>query len=404
MFRGLKRSFVAALLIFQSHLTQALAAEANPSPSSWPQKMRSIEKVFQELLIDLNSDERFTSPKNFKRIEKNSKTLSELAHTLKSKEGKSPDLDPSIQLIASLFAEEADHAYQTLRTGQRPYARKVLKSMSNYCVACHTRSNGGPSFQFIAAKTNPLIDSLKGSEKATYFSAVRQFDQAIAEYEKVIRDSEYLKKQPFEWERALRSELAILVRVKKDPDLALKLIEQASQMKLLPYFMKELISDWKKSLLAWKAEKPANLKNEEDYFQEANRLINLAKAAQKYPVDQSADIYYLRATSVLHDQLGLAPNGNRFTEGLYLVGICYEVLQNMNLNEMHEYYYQACIVKSPHTEQARKCYQNYEESIYLAYTGSSGTHIPHRIKEKLNQLELTSLPQTLKPFEKSEIK
>ena len=89
---------------------------------------------------------------------------------------------------------------------------------------------------------------------------------------------------------------------------------------------------------------------------------------------------------------------------VFLVGMSYEVLQNMNLNEMHEFYYQACILKSPHTEQARKCYQSYEESIYLAYTGSSGTHIPTQIKEKLNELEIASIPQLSKPFEKSELK
>ena len=74
------------------------------------------------------------------------------------------------------------------------------------------------------------------------------------------------------------------------------------------------------------------------------------------------------------------------------------------VHQMHEFYYQACIVRTPHTDQARKCYQKYEESIYLAYTGSSGTHIPSRVREKLNQLELASLPQSPKPFEKSELK
>ncbi len=383
--------------------TIGIAKESTPTQKTWPEKMRSIEKVFQELLVDLNSDERFNSPKNFKKIKKNVETLSKLAHTLKSKEANAPDMDPSIQLIAHLFAEETDHAYQTLMSGQRPYARKVLKSMTNYCIACHTRSNSGPSFEFVAARSHPLVETLKTLEKANYFAAIRQFDQAITEYEKIVLDAQYVSQHPFEWEKALRAELAILVRVKKSPEQALKLIEQTSKLKGVPFFMKEISSDWKKSLQAWKAEKPTTLKTEEDHFQEANRLMALAKATQKYPVDRSADIFYLRATSVLHDQLGIAPQGKRFTEGLYLVGICYEVLQDMDLNEMHEFYYQACIMKSPHTEQARKCYQNYEESIYLAYTGSSGTHIPRAVKDKLNQLEMTSLPESPKPFEKLEI-
>jgi hypothetical protein len=391
--RGLKHpAFYWVLFVALS--SAPLKANADESTgAAWPSKMRGIEKVFQELLIDLNSDERFNSPKNFKKIEQNAARLAKLAHSLKSKEVQSPDLDPSIQLIASLFAEEADHAYLTLTSGYRPYARKTLRAMTTYCVACHTRSNSGPSFQFISSnQTTPLIESLKNVEKADYFASVRQFDRALAEYDQIIQDVKYSAENPFEWEKAVRSALAISVRVKKDPNHALAIINHALATPKIPYFLKDQAAQWKQSLEAWKSEKSVKLTSENEYYAEASRLVVAAKAKQKFPADRSADIIYLRASSAVHDLLGFAPNGKLAADGLYLAGLCYEVLDNMNLNEMNEFYYLSCILKAPHSERSRECFRSYESSVYFGYTGSSGTHLPEKVRERLDRLDLMSNP------------
>ncbi len=404
---GLKCSVAckSVFLILSALPVYALGGEvpAKHTVNTWPEKMRGIEKTFTELLIDLNSDERFNSPKNAKKIEKNVEKLSKLAHSLNGKDVQSPDLDPSIQLIAKLFADETDQAYLTLTSGYRGYARKSLKGLTTYCLACHTRSNSGPSFQFTASNSAPLIDSLKSLDKADYLASVRQFDRALEEYQRLIQDEKFAKETPFEWEKAIRSSLALSVRVKKDADLALKIVELTLKSPRVPYFLKEQATAWKQSLTAWKAEKPAQLKYEEDYFREAKRLSEAAKAAQKYPTDRSADMLYLRATSAVHDLLGFSPNGKYAADGLYLAGVAYEVLGNMNLNEMHEFYYLSCIYKVPHTEKARQCFRNYEESVYFGYTGSSGTHLPEKVRSRLDQLDLISNPVELKTKPNSQL-
>lgn len=365
-------------------------------PAAWNEKMRALESVLNRLLIDISSDERFGDKKNFKAIEKNANQLASLAHSIRSKADAPPDKDLSVQLIGSDFATEAAQAAKTLAAGHRAYARVMLGSMTNYCIACHTRSGNGPQFQ--ASKVNPELEKLTPLARGKYFIATRNFDQALGEFSKISTDEEKAALQPFEYERAIRAGLSVAIRVKRDPDLALKLVESALKNAKAPYYFKEKAGEWKKSLLAWKAEKPFSSSDPEKLFDEANRLVALAKSAQKYPADRSADMIYLRASGVLHELLALSPKGAMAANALYLAGLTYEVLDDYGVKDFGEFYFRACIQNSPHTEISRACYRHYEESVYFGYTGSGGTFVPYDVRARLNGLELLSMPPPeLKP-------
>ena len=395
--RGLGWSGALILMLFG--IASAVSPTSNASQTktdSWHQKMRAIELTFQELLIDLSSSERFNNPKNFKKIEKNAEKFSKFAHELTSNDTSSPDADPSIQLIASQFAQEANHAYKTLTWGHRAYARSLLKSMTGYCIACHTRSKGS-SFQNMPL--SPALQSLNSLEKGDFFASTRQFDRALEEYEKIIGNAGSADRRPFDWEKAVRSGLAISIRVKNDPDRALSIVEQVLKTPQAPYYFKEQATQWLASLKSWKAEPSAKANTEKGHYVLAVRLLADAKSLQKYPADRSADVLYLRASSAVHDLMSFAPNGSHSTEALYMAGLCYEVLHDLNLWDIHEYYYLACIGKSPHTSQARECFKHYEQSVYLGFTGSNGVHLPTEIRAKLNQLNQLSSP--LKEIEKA---
>jgi cytochrome c553 len=381
-------------LIATSVLTALLplAAHAAPAPESrsWQAKMRDLERTLQEMLIDVSSDERFNSPKNFKRIERNAEKLASLALELKSRKGASPDADPSIPLIARQFAEDAGHASRALAWGHRAYARDQLRSMTGYCIACHTRSGGGPSFQSLV--TAPAAEGLRGADRGDYFAAVRQFDRALEEYDRVISDSKIADEKSEQWERAVRAGLAIAIRVKKDPDRAASIVDRVLAAPQTALFFKENATSWKNQLTAWKKEPGTHPQTEEGYYVRAMRLISEAKAAQEYPMDRSADVLYLRASAAVHDLMTFAPNGAHATDALYLAGICYEVLDGLNLWDAHEFYYLACILKSPHTERARQCFRRYQESVHFGYTGSGGTHLPSDVRERLQELEGLAKP------------
>jgi hypothetical protein len=142
----------------------------------------------------------------------------------------------------------------------------------------------------------------------------------------------------------------------------------------------------KTSIESWRSEAPRVPQTEEGLHAELMRLMKHAHDAQKYPADRSADIDYLRALSVAHELLRIAPNGKYADEVLLMTGICYEVLSPVNLEDLHEIYYEACVRRVPHTNVAESCYRRFEQSTFFDYTGSAGTHIPRDVREKLLEL------------------
>lgn len=370
--------------------TDNKSSQSTHTSSNWSQKMQGLSKTLAELMTDLASDTRFDAPANKKKIEGHAKTLANLAHDLNKKNINKPDLDPSVVILSQLFSDEAENAYQELKRGHRDYARDRLRSLTGYCIACHTRTQSGP--QFADSHLNPTTDKLSTYEKAEFFAATRQFDKAFQEYQNIVEDEMAPTRRSLEWEKSARAALAIAVRVKKDPNLALKIVDRIIASKNAPYYFKQNAREWQKSIQDWQNEVPRKAQTEEGFRSEAMRLLAEAHNLQKYPMDHSGDVAYLRASAAVHDWMQMAKSGRNMNEAFLMAGICYEVLKPINLGELHEMYYEACIRQTPHTSTAELCYQRYEQSIHAGYTGSSGTNIPSGVKDKLSTLEALAHP------------
>lgn len=394
-------------ILFFSCVSAPLGVAADQSGSKaaeWRVKMKELEVTLQSLIADVTSDEKFSSPQNFKRIQKSAESLAKLAHDLNGKKVKALDhddgsgrdvADPSLKIIASLFADEASRAQKMLVYGNRSYARDLLRAMPGYCIACHSRNSAGPQFSSGWADPGPSSKTGQGMstlEKANFLAATRRFDQALDQYGQLVSSPVLPATSPFEWERAVRSSLAISIRVKRDPERAMAVVNEVLNAKKAPYFLKEQAQRWKESLIAWKAETPREAGTEEGLYTETVRLIAEAKSLQKYPADRSADVVFLRASASAHDLLSRATKGKRLADGLYLAGLTYEVLQGQNFWDLHQLYFLACIQEAPHTTLARQCFKHYEESVYSGYTGSAGTHIPAAIALKIQELDELSAP------------
>ena len=382
---------VAALVLSSAAMfvPNAHSADAAPKKKAWPSQMRELEKTLNDLLFDTSSDARFNDKKNFDTINKNAAKFAKLAGELNGKTAV-PDKDPSLRMIGEDFAKEAKYAASAMAAGHREYARVMYGSITGYCIACHTRNPTGP--QFTNFKVDSRLSGLKPLEKANYLAATRNFEPAFEEYEKVVKGGAVDSDTPFASERAVRGALGIAVRVKRDPDLALNLVDLVLKNAKTPFYLRERANQWKKSLLEWKAEKKKTGLSGEALYEEAIRVVGAAKATQKFPVDRSADVLYLRASSVVHDLLGTSMPGPLAAKANYLAGLCYEVLDDYGIRDFNEYYYMACIRADPHTVFARECYRRYEESVYFGYTGSSGTYVPADVRARLNEFELLSVP------------
>jgi hypothetical protein len=380
------RRFMLVLLI----LLLVPSSPAHAQSMAWKSRMAELKAALTKLLPDVISQQRFQDPKNAKSILENAKKLASLSHEMPDKE-KAPDADPSIALISGMFRDEVNRALRTLQTGNKAYARNVLRTIPNFCIACHTRS--GSEADLSSLKTQAPATLVGHLEKAEFYTATRQFDRALSEYETVLADPKAPKARQLEWERSVRHAIATAVRVKQDPDKALSIVDRVAALPDVPLFMKENAVQWQKTLNEWKAERSKKISTTEGLLAEAKNLISKAYAVQKYPADHSADIYYLRASAEAHELMRQNPSGTTLADGLYILGVSYEALQDLELWNLHDLYYEACIRKFPHTESAKNCYQRYEQSVYAGYTGSAGVSLPDDVARELGELKKASEPK-----------
>ena len=359
-------------------------------PVQWKKRMQSLYQSLTELLTDVCSDERYYDSKNATRIEREIKSISGFSHALNKNTKDTNQADPTLQLFSGFLASETSEAERSFRGGQKSYARDIFRAIPNHCLACHSRNASGPDFTSL-----PLEPSapLKPVEHAEFFAATRQFDRAVDSFQKVLRGQATPKSDSYELEKSIHEALLIAVRFKHDPVLAKSIVQSAIDNPDSPQFLQQDLSHWKKSIEEWAAETPHEAKTEEGVHAEAIRLVARARENQTYSMDHAADIFYLRASATLYDLIQLAPNGKYVGDALLLLGMSYETLNPRRMENLHNIYYEACIRHSPHSEIARTCYRRYEQSMYFGFTGSSGTHLPQEIKQKLLDLWAIAMKQ-----------
>jgi hypothetical protein len=244
--------------------------------------------------------------------------------------------------------------------GNIEYARGVIRSLSSSCVACHSRNSAGPQYQHPVYE--PSVTGLTVIELAQFYAATRQFDRSMDQLQILLKDSKQARQQSIEWERAVKIGLSLAIRVKKDPDLALKFVELVLQEKAAPFYLKEDAKNWKESLLAWKKEKVVS-RTGIAIYSEGRRLMTQALNRQKYPMDHSADVLYLRASSVLHDFLSTSEKSTNRADALLLLGIASEVVNPEENEEVHRMYYESCVNAVPQSVLAQNCYRRLEKSL-----------------------------------------
>lgn len=369
--------------------------ESSRNRANWSKKMQELSEVIPNLLPDIAFYSRFSNEKNFKRIEENTKKLAELAHKINMKDKATSvqigDADPTIEMMAGQLEKRVQQAYEALKAGNRDYARQQLMAVTQYCIGCHSRSDSGPEFESLPM--NKALGPLTDLDRADLFAATRQFDKALELYGKVASETMPSRDRAVDWEKSILRALAISVRVKKDPDQALKIVDRLLNAEAVPAYLKEDARLWKKSLLAWKKEPKSRQLTSQGYLSEANRLIASANLIKKYPADAAGDMYYLRATSVLHDLLKEKRSAQQTSEALYLLGVSYEALSTLIPGALSDVYLESCIHNLPHSAIAWRCYLRYDEAVHLGYSGTANYDLPENVVRHLAGLAEEAKPK-----------
>lgn len=345
----------------------------------------------QELAAALGDAVPFLYPdpsQDSKALTKKMKRIYEITKQIDGKfshAGEIPDSDPALPYIANLLKGDIERAYQGLQDGHTDYAKSVVRSSVAYCIACHTRTQAGVQFPLLSA-FNESMKKASWIERIEFESATRQFDPAIAEVMKQLDSPSVTGISPLDLERASRIALSIAVRVKQDPDRAKFLAASVAKSPSATVYMKEGAKQWLKDISEWQNAKNQKYENDKDLIEAARGLIASQKADET-AITSHSEVKFLRASVLMHDLLRRFPQSPYTAEALYNIGLSYEPLQGLGLWSLHEMYFLACIEKVPHSKIAEQCFKEYDRSITLGYTGSSGVNVPRAIRTHLKRLK-----------------
>ena len=341
--------------------------------------MQTLFFHFDQLSRYIYSDSSFSNPKAAKKIEKHLSELSQATRKMKHTPKEAyPEKDPSLPIMMTRLEQSLFQAEESFRQRNYQYARQKLKGAMQNCYYCHTRLSKGLQLEW---KTG--LKELKATspfERADFLVASRRFTAAEDELEKIIlsKTSSY-----FEKERALDKYLTVALRVQKDPGKAQRILLGVINGVDFSSYKKDVFRRWVADLESW-------LKNEDSLgsLDEIEKYLKKTEQKKSYPLDESSNVRYLRASQQLYQFLAQKKVSKQDrARAFYLLGQTYEVLRDNITWELNEVYYEACIEQRPGTPLARDCYKDYENSIVIGYSGSAGLFIPSDVRRKLRHLK-----------------
>ncbi len=283
---------------------------------------------------------------------------------------------PGLKAISSLFSEYISSTQTNYKLGYREYARNQIRTITGFCMACHTAGDQKLNAQVFDEALPPEANSL---ERADFYAATRQFDKALEAYENVVFNRKAESEKDFiDASRAIRSYLSISVRVKKTPKLTYAFLTKVEMQKNLLSFFERDLKQWKADVAAWMQEK-RHSENDlpvKQLLAKAYRLIELARKQQKFAADHTGDVNFLRATTYAHLASDRSKDSADRAQAFFLLGQSYAALSDPFLWQLDGMYFQACIEEKPHSTISRNCFKHLASGIYLGYSGSSGVNIP----------------------------
>jgi hypothetical protein len=334
----------------------------------------------------------------------------DLSESLKNKKDKEELINNLSDL--SLFFKSAKHAEFFQRPGFKPsleaisnhldetilsveadsfiFAQKRLNVIGALCVTCHSQLPDSVS-------KNAFKENVKSEKRerfdsdfsyANYLYLVRRFDESKKYFHKVI-DEALAKSQNIsnrEIVASLRKIISIDTKIKFNYEKAKDAIAKWEKDPRFSQNDKKMINRWGTSLKKWKGFTPSAIKAITGFIG-----INLSPLDMKKEIifTGEEDITLLISSGVLLNFLVENPKSEHAPEILYWLSMAEYRMGNSYFYSLGDLYLKDCIRKYPASPYAKKCYQEYADSIEAGYSGSAGTDIP--INEKKELIKLKSL-------------
>jgi hypothetical protein len=370
--------YIIVSLLVALCCVEPVFAEEKPLPDT-KARMAEVYRAYSELQNFIGTKEQFVDKKNQAQI---AHLLTAMKDNFHQTEGAAADKFAREGLTATLKSvqQTLDDISLRFAEGKKDYALWKIRSLSNYCVTCHTRFKVANDF---GSSQSASLKGLNTYQRADYFFATRQFSKASVLFREVIASDQF----NFERFDALRRLLVIETRVYPDPSHALSTLKEVRQEAKFSPYEEEEIQDWTASLLRWQKEKPISMASDQMVLAEAERLLKIAHHGEDSLDGQVSFIELLRASALLHSVFDKQLTTSYHAKVLYLLGSTYSEMPHIFQSELPQMFLEECIRKFPGSDEAKKSFRVYQDAIQRDYTGSAGTRLPEEEQQKLEELK-----------------
>jgi hypothetical protein len=346
-----------------------------------------FEAIAQLLPLSLD-DARFASAAEKPKIEASLKTLAAASGDIEAHTGAR---DTGFGQISRSLSRDIAEIRMRYAIGHYPEAQFYVSQLTENCVACHGRLPKARDFPLARKLTDqPDLQALEPRERARLLVATRQFDAALALWEKRMADPS-VPPAELDLDGELLSYMVVSIRVQRDYARTQRTLETFARRPDVPRYLAMDLRAW----IAQVAELAPSA-NAEPTLARAREQFARGRALSVYPADRIALVYDLSASSILHRLIVQKKSGKaELAEAYYLLGAIDARLEQGAWVSETEQHLESAIRTDPGGPLADKAYAELEEYTVFAYGGASGETVPPDVAARLE--ELRKLVDSIEP-------
>jgi len=289
------------------------------------------------------------------------------------------------QVPATLLTEQLEDVENVFRNGSKDYALANLRSTLGVCMSCHTQLPAVSTHFSTLNESRVLVNPF---EEAEFLFLIRNFDAAMTLYAELIQGYPLNQAKPDDLEKAVYRQAFYYVRVARDlPGLSI-VLQRNSANQQLPQRLQNQIKGLIAAVDAAKDDKYPQFTDAQGAELRSYAETTLSeKLRGDFSLDSPENmIAALSFSSVLYQYLDAYPTTPLKPEILYWLSFSERRYPHQSLYVLPDLYLKQCVLDYPQSPVAKQCLAEYEDSVTLGFTGSSGTHIPDDVTQELNTM------------------
>ncbi|MGZ3744116.1 MAG: hypothetical protein ACXWRE_05190 [Pseudobdellovibrionaceae bacterium] len=369
----MKRVFVFLSLFF---LVVAGKAEVKPFMD------QMLNEIFN-LKPYIVSRDAFRDPKNAQKIDASLKKMADLSEKINHEE---KIKKTGFQISGKVLNQQLRESELVFNSGNKDYSLWMLKSTLGVCMSCHTQVPA-VSTQFMSQNQSKVLTN--PFEEGEFLFIIRNFKEAMKMYSNALKGYPKNVVSMDDLEKVIYRQLYYYIRVQRDFAELAKVLDEDGKNKNLPPHLIAKIKNLKSAVLKKKDEKfPHFMAQQAEELRKYVETSLKEELAGNFSFDIPArELEYLKVSSVLYEYLNENPETPLKPDILYWLSFCESKFTHQAFYSLPELYLKQCVLEFPKNPVAKKCLKEYQDLVTMAYSGSSGTHIPEDVSKEIKTMQ-----------------